>query len=249
MRIDNAQQMHTALIDPAIQIVLSALQRFFNQEAARAARGRQPGGDDAVKGREQAPHRPALGCAKARQPQIVVRLIEPAREDGKRAAHRFYMRGKLQVVRHALRQRIQHAKSDIRFGTHALKHLARIQLVMAGEDRFRRRAGQAAALGHQRGTERALKFLMRQHGGPAAPARLCSNAIGKALEIKAQQLQLARQPADVVAALVDLQVRPQSRMRERVIVLIKQQADARCAGSGWESHVRTGRTQALKSAW
>jgi hypothetical protein len=38
-------------------------------------------------------------------------------------------------------------------------------------------------------------------------------------------------------------------MRERVIVLVEQQADARCAGSGWESHVRIGGTAALKSAW
>jgi len=51
-------------------------------------------------------------------------------------------------------------------------------------------------------------------------------------------LQLAGQPADVLAALVDLELLGQSRMREGVIVMVEQQADARRAGSGWESHVR-----------
>jgi len=102
MRIDYAQQVHTALIDPAIEIVLSTLQRFLNQKAAGVVRGRQPGGGDAVKGREQVLHRPALECAKARQPQVVVGLIEPTRKDGKRAAHWFHMHGELQVVRHAI---------------------------------------------------------------------------------------------------------------------------------------------------
>jgi len=95
MRIDDAQQVHAALIDPAIEIVLSAVQRFLNQEAAGVVRGRKPGGGDAVKGREQVLHRPALDCAKARQPQVVVRPIEPAREDGKRAPHWFHMYGEL----------------------------------------------------------------------------------------------------------------------------------------------------------
>jgi len=66
MRIDDAQQVHAVLIDPAIEVVLRAVQRFLNQEAAGVDRGRQPGGDDAVKGREQVLHRPALKCAKAR---------------------------------------------------------------------------------------------------------------------------------------------------------------------------------------
>lgn len=120
---------------------------------------------------------------------------------------------------------------------------------MAGEDRLRRSTGKAAALGHQRRTERALKFLVRQHGSPAALARPGGDCIGKALEIKAQQLQLARQPADVLAALVDLKLRGQPRMRERVIVLVEQQADGRCARSGWESHERTVGRVALRSAW
>lgn len=68
MRIDDAQQVHAALIDPAIEIVLSAVQCFLNQEAAGVVRGRQPGGDDAVKGREQVLHRPALEYAEVRQP-------------------------------------------------------------------------------------------------------------------------------------------------------------------------------------
>ena len=46
--------------------MLRALQRFFYQEAAGVDRGRQPGGGDAVKGREQVLHRPALKCAEAR---------------------------------------------------------------------------------------------------------------------------------------------------------------------------------------
>lgn len=95
MRIDYAQQVHAALIDPAIETVLSAVQRFFNQEAAGVVRGRKPSGDDAVKGCEQALHRPTLECAKARQPQVVLRLIEAAREDGKRATHWFHMQGEL----------------------------------------------------------------------------------------------------------------------------------------------------------
>ena len=84
---------------------------------------------------------------------------------------------------------------------------------MAGEDRLWRSSGQAAALGHQRGTERALKFLVRQHGCPATSARPGGDCIGKVLEIKAQQLQLTRQPAYILAALVDLKLRGQPRMR------------------------------------
>jgi len=83
---------------------------------------------------------------------------------------------------------------------------------MAGEDRLRRSAGQAAALGHQRGAERALKFLVRQHASPAAAARPGGDRISKVLEIKAQQLQLAGQPAYVLAVLVDLKLRGQPRM-------------------------------------
>jgi len=98
---------------------------------------------------------------------------------------------------------------------------------MTGEDRLWRSAGQAAALGHQRCTERTLKFLMRQHGSPAAPASPGGDCISKALEIKPQQLQLAGQSADVLAALVYLKLRGQPRMRERVIVMVEQQADAR----------------------
>jgi len=56
---------------------------------------------------------------------------------------------------------------------------------MAGEDRLWRSAGQAAALGHHRRTERALKFLMRQHGSPVALFRSGGNCISKTLEIKA----------------------------------------------------------------
>ena len=84
---------------------------------------------------------------------------------------------------------------------------------MAGENRFRRSAGQAAPLSHQRRTERALEFLVRQHCSPAAAARPGGDRIGKALKIKAQQLQLAGQPAYVLAALVDLKLRGQPRMR------------------------------------
>lgn len=102
MSIDDTQQVHTSLIDPAVEIVLSTVQCFLNQKAVGVVRSRQPRGDDAVKGCEQVLHRPALECAEAHQPVVVVRPIEPVREYGKSAAHWFHIHGELQVVRHAI---------------------------------------------------------------------------------------------------------------------------------------------------
>jgi len=66
MRIDDTQQVRASLIDPAVEIVLSAVQRFLNQKAAGVVRSRQPGGGDAVKGRKEVLHRPALERAEVR---------------------------------------------------------------------------------------------------------------------------------------------------------------------------------------
>ena len=62
MRIDDAQQVHAALVDPAVEIVLGAGQFFFHDQPQRAARMWQPLSGDAVERAEHAPQRPALEC-------------------------------------------------------------------------------------------------------------------------------------------------------------------------------------------
>lgn len=60
MRVDHAQQVHAALVDPAVEIVLGAGQFLFHDQAQRAARMRQARGGDAVERAEHAPQCPAL---------------------------------------------------------------------------------------------------------------------------------------------------------------------------------------------
>ncbi len=136
----------------------------------------------------------------------------------------------------AAAQRIERDIRDVGLRADLLQHLPRIQLVLAGQDRFRRRAGQAAALGHQCRHQRTLKFMMRQHAGPALAPRTAGLQIGKAVDIETRNAELAEQPGGIEATPVETQCRVlQPRMGDGVIVLVKQQADAARRRWGWGS--------------
>ncbi len=143
-------------------------------------------------------------------------------------------------------QRIDGAKAYVRFRTGLPQQLPHVQLVLAGDDGFRRGAGQAAALGDQCGSQRALELVVRQHRAPAMAAGGRGLQVGKAVEVEARHTELAEQPAGVEAAPVELQAGTlEARMRERVVVLVEQQADAagrgrRAIAQAWLSRLRSG---------
>lgn len=228
VRVDHAEQVHAAFVDPAVEIVLGARERLFDDQAKRAAGLGQALVDDALERTEHAPHRPALERAEARHALELVAALDPAREDGEGAACRLDMARETQLLaRCGRRQRVDGAEGHVRLGAYALQHPPRMQLVLAGEDGLGRCAGQAAALGHHRRAQRSLEFMVREHRHPAVAARGTGLQIGEAVEIEGRHARLAQQAAGVQAAAVEMQARSlETRMREGVVVLVEQQADA-----------------------
>ncbi len=234
VRIDHAEQVHAALVDPAVEIVLRTRERLFDDQPQRAAGRGQARGDDALERCQHAPHRPALERAEARHALDVAPVLHAPRENGKRAARRLDVARKAQAVGGVgRRQRIDAVKRDIGFRTDLLQHRARVQLVLAGEDGLGRGARQPAALGHQRCAERALEFVMRQHPRPAMAARRSGLHVGEAVEVEGGHAELAQQAAAMKTAAVEAEAGAlEPRVRQRVIVLVEQQADAACGQGG-----------------
>lgn len=233
MRIHHAEQVHAAFVDPAVEVVLRARERLLGDQAKRAAGCGQALVDDALERPEHAPHRPALERAEAHHALEFVAAADPARKDGERAACRLHVARKAQIpCRGGCRQRVEGAEGHVRLRAHALQHPPGMQLVLAGQDGLGRRAGQAAALGHHRRAQRALEFMMREHRRPAVAPRGTGLQVGKAIEVEGGHARLAQQAAGLQAAPVELQAGAlEPRMRQGVIVLVEQQADA-ARGSG-----------------
>lgn len=228
MRVDHAEQVHAAFVDPAVEVVLRARKRLFGDQAKRAAGCGQALVDDALERPEHAPHRPAFERSEAHHAVEFFAVVDPARKDGERTARRLHVARKAQILcRGGRRQRVEGAEGHVRLGAYPLQHPPCMQLVLAGQDGLGRRAGQAAALGHHRRAQRTLEFMMREHRRPAVAARGTGLKIGKAVEVEGGHARLAQQAAGVQAAPVELQaVALETRMRQGVIVLVEQQADA-----------------------
>lgn len=161
MSVDHAEQVHAALVDPAVEVVLGTGQRLLDQQPHCAACRRQATGDDALERRQHALPRPALQRAEAHQALEGGALVYAPRQYREGAARRLHMARIAQGVGDAAHlQRVDYAETDIRVRTGLLEQLPHVQLVLAGEDGLGRGAGQAAALGHQRGRQRTLEFMV-----------------------------------------------------------------------------------------
>lgn len=149
------------------------------------------------------------------------------------------MAGKAQAAGKVARlQRIDDAEADVGLGADFGQHRARMHLVLAGDEGSGRGARQAAALGHQRRGQRPLELVVRQHGGPAMPARRGGLQVGEAIEVEGGNAQLAQAAAGMKAAAVETQAAGlEPRMRLRVIVLVEQQPDE-AGGSGQAGQAR-----------
>ena len=96
------------------------------------------------------------------------------------------------------------AKRHIGLGRHLLQHLARVQLVLAGQHRLHRRARPAHALGQQGGGQGAELLVVGGHrlpagaGGPRAARRST-----KRLQVEAGQAGVAGKTEQVEAGAVD----------------------------------------------
>lgn len=227
VRIHDAEQMYPALVHPAVEIVLTPRERLFHQQAQHAACLREAFGNDTLERSQHASQRPARERTEAGQPLERRAVLDATGEYGERAPQRLHMTGIGQDIGHVRGvQGIDRAETHVRFRTHLLQHLPHVALVLAGDDRFRRGAGQAAALGHQRSGERALKFVMRQHRVPALAARDRGLRVGIAFEVEGGDPELAEQSAGTEAAAVEAQIAPlQAGMREGVVILVEQQSD------------------------
>lgn len=124
-------------------------------------------------------------------------------------------------------QRVDRPKSDIRLGAGLFQQLPHVQLVLASDDGLGGRTRQTTALGDQCRRQRTLEFMVGEHRLPAAPARGGSLQVGEAIEVETRHAELSEQPARMKAAPVEQTSSAlEPRVRQRIIVLIKQQADA-----------------------
>ncbi len=125
---------------------------------------------------------------------------------------------------------IERRERQVGFGADLLQHLPRVQLVLAGDHSLRRCAGQAGTLGDQGCGQCAKLFVVRDHPSPAALARAARLGIGKTIEIEADQARVAGERKEVEAGFVEIKIRRQRLLGNRVPVVGEEGADALAGG-------------------
>ncbi len=247
-RVDDAQHVDLAVVQVAVEVVLRRAQRLFEQHAVRAAAARQALARDTLEGLDQPPDHPQLAPAEAR---VLVQLALVAHrpcQHRERGLHRLDVARIGQARRHrAAVVRVEFFEGDVGLGADALQHAPRMQLVLAGDDRLGRGAGQAGGFGHQRGAECAELLVVRDHAGPAAIASAPGLARGETGQVEADQARVAGEGKQVEAGAVEAEVRPQVTVGAGVPVVVEEQADAGAASGGCGVTDRHGAGQRLCS--
>jgi hypothetical protein len=150
------------------------------------------------------PGTPATGHFGAPTMIDIGSICDLAREHGKRRLDRFHEQ---RVVQPRRDRRavfgIEQLERKIGLGRDALQHLARKQLVLAGQHGRHRRAGPAHAFGQQRGGERAKLLVVGSDRLPAARARLARQPGHKTLHVEPHQAGVAGKGEQVEAGLVE----------------------------------------------
>ncbi len=218
--------MGAALVHPAVQVELRRLHRRFQHQPVGAAGLRQALAHHPLEGLDQPADHPQFTPAEAGVPVQLGLAVDPPRQHRERRLHRLHIARVGQAVGHrAAVARVQRGERQAGLGAHLLQHLARMQLVLAGQDGGHRRAGQAGGLGHQGGGQRAELLMVRHHAGPAtrpgAP-RLCRR---KALQVEADQPRIAGEREQVEPRFVELEGVSLPGKAQRVPVVVEQQAD------------------------
>ena len=133
----------------------------------------------------------------------LIGLLDAAREHRKRAFHRLYEYGVVEVPGSGrVFTRIQASEAKVGIGRNLRQHAPRVQLVLRGEDAFRRRARQPEPLGHQRRGQGAELLVMRKDSLPAAPPPARRLPRREAFEVERRQLELAREREQVEAGMI-----------------------------------------------
>ena len=228
-RVHHTQGMHLPLVDPAVEVELRGLHGGLQQHAVRRAGLRQALAHHPLKGLDQTADHPQLTPAEA---GVLVQLSlvgHPSRQHRKRRLHRFDIGRIANAVRHrAAITGIECGKRHIGLEAHLLQHLARMQLVLAGQDGGHRCTGQAGLLGHQGCRQGTKLFVVRHHTGPASFLGTPCLARRKALQIKADEPGVAGKGEQVKPSGVELELTGQPAKTQRVPVVVEKQPNTRC---------------------
>ncbi len=110
----------------------------------------------------------------------------------------------MQAIGHrAAVDRVQRLEGQIGLRRHLLQHLARMQLVLRGQDGFRRCAGQAQFFGHKRSGQGTELLVMRDDSAPAQPPATPGQASGKAMQVEVDQVCVAGKGEQVETRMIE----------------------------------------------
>ena len=191
--VHHAEDMDLALVDEAVEVVLGPVHGLFEHQPVGApGLGQEPPGD-AVEGLDQAADDPQLPDPKARVGLQLVAAIDTPGQHREGRLHRFDEAG----VTQPLGDRIavgagELGEAQVRLGADPLQDPAGVQLVLAGDDRLGRCPRQPRRLSDERRCQGPELVLMRDHARPAAAAGPARLGLGKAVEVEAEQAQVAR---------------------------------------------------------
>ena len=248
--VDHTQHVHLASEHIPVEVELIGLHRCLQQHAVgaghRACIGqlRQAFPGQALERLHQPADHPQLPGAETRMAVQVGMVAHLTRQHRKRGLDRLDE----QRVGQALGDRsavfcVQQLEVDIRLGGHPLQHLARIQLVLAGQHRRHRRAGPAHAFGQQGCRQRAELLVVGRDGAPAPCLRLARQPADKTRHVEPGQVGVAGEREQVETRLVQRQPlgRRHTRVAHAVPVVVEKQERA-VTGGGHAGGVNQKRT-------
>ena len=232
--VHHAQRMDLAVLHPAVQVVLGRAggQRGLQHQPVGAAGTGQAQPRHALERLDQAADHPQLAPAEAGVGLQRVPAVHLARQHRERRLHRLDIGGVVQALWHVVAiGHIQGLEGDVGLGRHRLQHPSRMQLVLGGQHRFGRGAGQAQVLGHQGCGQRAELLMVGQHGGPAVAGTAPGLAGGKAQQVEVDQRGIAGEAEQVEAGTVKAGLAAQAGKGLGVPIVVEQQADLRQLGA------------------
>ncbi|MDT4853396.1 hypothetical protein FQZ97_876610 [compost metagenome] len=228
--VDHADGAHVAVEDHAVEVELPGRHRCLQQHAVGAGHvGPKALAHQSLEGLYQAADHPEFPGAEAGVAVQFGVVLDAAREHRERGLHRLHEQGIGQARGNGRAVfGVQQLERHVRFRRHALQNLARVELVLAGQDGGHRRTRPAHALGQQGRGQRAELFVAGNDGVPASRRRATRQAIDETADVEPGQARVAGEGEQIKTVFVEaVALRAgQALVRHGVPVVVEEQQGA-----------------------